>query len=285
MIRLCHPSDLPFLRQLAPDATPPLAGTHAWVIERQGELAGYAAVAAAPGLPGVADLSGFIAPTWQRQGLGRKLLRFVCRQAQQRGFTQLSCVLPALDTPAAHFLRAHAFRLEHEEYLLTLSDLSGALGARLPDSPLPPHFTLTTFPLPAAASQFRQLYDACFGPHPWYQPYQDDEEVLAEMHHTGAIPADLLFLLHDDQPIGFVWLRWLPAFSAQIEPIGILPAYQGQGLGRSLLLRALHRLHEQGTQTAQIAAWSQNLAALHLYQDVGFQKNAGLFYLTRDVRS
>lgn len=284
MIRLCRSSDLPALRQLAQTLTPPPTLTAlrhaAWVMERHAALVGYAALAAAPGLPGVADLSGFIAPGWQRRGFGSKLLQFVCRQARQRGFTQLSCVVPAQDTPAALFLYRHRFHLEHEECCLTLTDLSG-----LPSLALPSHFALATFPLSAAATQFRQLYAACFGPHPWYQPYQDDEEVMEEMNHTRTGPADILFLLHDGQPIGFVWLRRLPAAVGEIEPIGILPAFQGQGLGRSLLLSALRHLHEQGAHAAQIAAWSQNLPALHLYQSVGFQKTAGLFYLTRDLRS
>lgn len=280
MIRLCRPDDLPDLCLLARSFTPPLlvVGGMAWTIERQGGLVGYAAITAAPGLPGVADLSGFIAPDWQRQGLGRRLLRFVCRQARQLGFTQLSCALPALNTPAALFLNRCGFYLEHEERRLVLRDLSG-----LPSLRVPPPFTVSTLPLNAAVRQFRQLYDACFGPHPWYQPYEDDAEVAAEMGDTYGDPAALLFLQHGEQPVGFVWVRRLPASVGEIEPIGILPAWQGQGLGRALLLYALHRLREQGVQTARIATWSQNLPALHLYQSVGFQQSASLFYLARDL--
>lgn len=283
MIRLCRVSDLPALRLLARTFTlPPVlaAGEMAWVMERQGEVVGYAVVTAAPGLAGVADLSGFIASGWQRRGLGQELLGFVCRQARRRGFAQLSCALPALDMPAALFLNRCGFYLEHEERRLALRDLSG-----LPPVRLPPLFTLSALPLPAAVRQFRLLYDACFGPHPWYQPYQDDAEVLAEMQETYSDLTDLLFLRHEGQPVGFAWVRRMPAAAGEIEPIGILPSFQGKGLGRSLLLYALRRLYEQGSQTAQIAAWSQNLPALHLYESVGFQPSASLFYLAHDLKN
>lgn len=283
MIRLCRVSDLPALRLLAETVgLPPVlaAGEMAWVMEREGEVVGYAVVAAAPGLPGVADLAGFIAPGWQRRGWGRELLRFVCRQARRRGFGQLSCALPALDTSAALFLNRCGFYLEHEERRLALHDLSG-----LPPARLPPSFTVSALPLPTAVRQFRLLYDACFGPHPWYQPYQDNAEVLAEMEHTHSDLTDLLFLEHEGQPVGFAWVRRMPAAAGEIEPIGILPSFQGRGLGRNLLLYALRRLYEQGSQTAQIAAWSQNLPALHLYESVGFQPGASLFYLAHDLKS
>ena len=51
-------------------------GGKAWVLEQTTPI-GYALVVPVPGLPHIAGLKGCIAPTWQRKGLGSRVLRQV----------------------------------------------------------------------------------------------------------------------------------------------------------------------------------------------------------------
>ena len=92
-------------------------------------------------------------------------------------------------------------------------------------------------------------------------------------------PADILFLLRENQPIGFLWLHWSKLGQAEIEPVGILPGYQGRGFGRGLLLSAIQMSAEQGASRVKIGFWRQNEVAGRLYHDLGFKYESSLTYL------
>lgn len=57
----------------------------------------------------------------------------------------------------------------------------------------------------------------------------------------------------------------------QIEPLGVLPEYQRHGVGRSLLLDALHRARALGATRMEVDAESYNEASLGAYESVGFR--------------
>jgi mycothiol synthase len=70
-------------------------------------------------------------------------------------------------------------------------------------------------------------------------------------------------------------IGWLGEISGmlvgQIEPLGVLPNYQGQGLGRAILAESLQRFHRLGVQRIFIDAESNNPASQHLYESFGFR--------------
>ncbi len=235
------------------------------VLTVQGDVAGYTAVWPVPGLPEIVEIDGFIAPRWQRQGWGSRLLRQLVQDFNGRTPLQLSWQTPSLDTPGARFLQKRGFSLEHEEWLMELTDLSG----------LPPTaITLQTFDRVTAVTQFLRLYDASFSHTPWYQPFTP-QEVAADL--TNA--KDLYFLTPEDRPIGFAWVRPSGKGAVEIEPMGIVREWQRRGYGRRLLLATLHQLARQNSHTVRIGVWAENTAAVHLYQSAGFRRVASLFYL------
>ncbi len=240
-------------------------GEHAWVIEEEGKVVGYTAVSPVPGLDGVFSLTGAIASNRQRQGLGSRLLAHTLREASQLNMRQLSHSVTDLNSSAAHFLRRHGFFIEHEEWLLQLADFT-----RLPTAVPPPSCRIQTFPARReAAQQFQSLYDQSFGGKPWHQPYS-----LDEIEETLNKPADILFLVKANQPIGFAWLQ-----NEAIEPIGVVKGEQGKGYGRFLLHAALHKLKQRGAGQAQIGVWRENETAVRLYQSLGFQHQQTITYL------
>src|SRR3970282_542233 len=59
------------------------AGSHCWIAECGGEMAGYTVVAIAAGEAHLLNLS--VARPWQRRGIGREMLSFVLRLARESG--------------------------------------------------------------------------------------------------------------------------------------------------------------------------------------------------------
>lgn len=248
-------------------------GGRGWVVARGRRLAGYALVDPVPGLPGIYSLTGGIVPAWRRQGLGTSLLRHVQRAAAAEGVRQLSCLVDSLDDDTARFLLARDFYMEHEECLLELRDLAGL--SPIPDTPAA---GLVTLPLDQAVNAFCRVYDEAFAGRPWSQPYTS-----AEVAALLVDPEDLLFAMVDGAPAGVVWHEMLPDGRGQVEPLGIVPALQGRGHGRQLLLAALHRLCRRGARPVEIGVWRDNHAALHLYRSLGFVETSNWFFLACDL--
>ena len=59
------------------------AGYHCWIVERGGTASGYTVVMIAAGEAHLLNLS--VAAPWQRQGMGRELLRFVLKLSRDYG--------------------------------------------------------------------------------------------------------------------------------------------------------------------------------------------------------
>ncbi len=252
------------------------SGGRIWLMTSGDVGVGYASVVPVPGLNEIGELRGGIDPNWRRRGLGSQLLAYLLADLRNSDFRQISYPVSTMDNPAALFFKHHDFFIEHVEYSFILENLRNC-----PDPDLPVGYRFHTYPRTIAISRFRQLYDQIFGEHPWYQPYHDDHSVAADL----VDPADIIFLLREKQPIGFLWLHWPKVGQAEIEPVGILTGYQGRGLGRELLLSAIQLLAEQGASTVKIGFWQQNKVASRLYQSLGFKNESSLTYLACSINS
>jgi GNAT superfamily N-acetyltransferase len=69
-----------------------------------------------------------------------------------------------------------------------------------------------------------------------------------------------------------------------IQNLGILPAWRGRGLGRSLLLFALHGFAAAGLNRAMLEVTASNDAAVQLYRRLGFCKRKTLYKAVPEVR-
>lgn len=249
-------------------------GGRAWVLADP-RPSGYAAISSVPGLAGVGDLFGCVAPERQRSGLGSELLAYLIEDLRHSDYWQISHYVTDIDSPAAHFLRHHHFFVEHEEWQLALPDLS-----QLPDPPQDQALHLRTFHKQKAVSLFCQLYNEIFAGLPWNQPFTQ-----SEVASTLSLSRDMQFLAQGEEIIGFAWINLDGSGRGLIEPLGIKPAYQYQGYGRALLLLTLHELKKHGAKHAEIGAWRDNFAALHLYQSIGFRHQATLTYYAYNLKS
>jgi ribosomal protein S18 acetylase RimI-like enzyme len=237
-----------------------------WVFPKKG----YVSLTPVPGLPSVADLGGLVMPAFRRQGIGTALLQHAQRHAPIHQWLKITLPVPNLHTPTAKFLKHNQFQIDHKERTLSLS------LKQFTPSPLPPNLKLVSLPKEKTVSTFIQLYNASFAPHPWHQPYTPQEV------RQGLPTNPILFLLKDGTPVGYVWLR-LNENKAQLEPIGIHPLFQGQGLGKALLLSTLDYAQRQNIKEVSLGVWQSNQRAVRLYESVGF-KNAGkTIYLAKSL--
>ncbi|UCG25049.1 MAG: GNAT family N-acetyltransferase [Chloroflexota bacterium] len=249
-------------------------GGRSWILRCKSSVAGYASVAPTPGLAGLYELDGFIRPGWRRRGLGRHLLQTVVGDLVGGDARQLYYALNSPDSAAARFLSASGFYAEHEERYLTLDALEDLPPIRLGDG-----YGLRTYERAQAITCFRGLYDASFSGLPWYQPYESDGEIAADLADAG----DLLFLEHGRRSVGFMWLRWTELELAEIEPVGLLSGYRGQGHGRQLMLAGLHLAVAQGARAVNVGVWRQNEAAIGLYRRLGFRETNRKLFLAYDL--
>ncbi len=83
------------------------------------------------------------------------------------------------------------------------------------------------------------------------------------------------FLLHERDGLlaGFCWTKVhdhdSPALG-EIYVVAVHPDFQGEGLGRRLVLAGLDSLARQGLTTGMLYVDSSNGGAVHLYEDLGF---------------
>lgn len=250
-------------------------GGKAWIMLDEESPLGYALALPVPGLPHIAELTGCIAPLYQRRGFGSRLLGHILTEIRLGTGTihQVSHQVHSLNRPAAHFLIKNGFSIEHEEIVLRRGDLqniarpSTRLGAEIK--------TLTRS---ESMKTFSSLFTASFAGLLWNQPFSVDE--IEDMLDNAD---DILFLTLASRPIGFAWLHLERNSLGLIEPLGILPEYQGQGYGRFLLQSALLELLHRGATHAQIGAWRTNLPAISLYQSLGFKTHETISYLAKDI--
>ena len=250
-------------------------GGRAWIVSSGNVSAGYAYVAPISGLPGIAHLDCLVAGQYRNQGLGTELTQTLKEELRNNHIIQLSYAIDSLDAPEAVFLQKQGFFTEHVEWKMALKNL-----ADLPPLNLLAPYSIRTFDEATAATLFNRLYEYSFAQLPWYQPYPSDQEMLRELDD----PKNILFLFHQNEPIGFAWLRWNRPNSIEIEPMGIIGAFHGKGLGKTLLLRALQQCRQLGAEEVHLGVWKSNSIAVDLYEGVGFERQSQLIYLACDLK-
>lgn len=273
--RRYRPQDRPVLARQWRNAPSAASLNHrtsgAWLLLEGEAVRGYAALFPVPGLPSMHQLLGEVQPAHCAQG-APQLLRAVLQGADRERVRQITYDVDSLENEATRFLLAHGFAPEHEEW-----HMQGTLPPQQARKPLPDGYRICVLPYPEAVAHFLRLYEESFAPEPWYQPYSR-AELVAELRRGE----DMLLLCHGETPVGFAWLR-TEGDKGEVEPIGIIPAHQGLGLGRSLFLEALWRLSERGLRQATVGVWRQNERAVRIYRSAGLRVATRRHYLAYEV--
>ena len=73
---------------------------------------------------------------------------------------------------------------------------------------------------------------------------------------------------------GFCWTKIHPGGEGEIYIIGVVPSFQGRGLGRELVLEGMRHLSGRGCETVMLYTEGDNAAAVGLYEKLGMRTEA-----------
>ncbi len=68
-----------------------------------------------------------------------------------------------------------------------------------------------------------------------------------------------------------------PGATGAIQNVGVVPEHRGFGLGRAVLLKALHGFRRQGIRKATLEVTATNQSAVQLYLSMGFEISRVLY--------
>ncbi|QJD72214.1 ribosomal protein S18-alanine N-acetyltransferase [Marinobacterium sp. LSUCC0821] len=82
----------------------------------------------------------------------------------------------------------------------------------------------------------------------------------------------IVTLIGDEKPVGYAVFSIL-FDEAELLRIGVLPQFQGAGIGHRLLQSSINVLHELGTKRLLLEVRQSNIAAIRLYKSLGFSED------------
>jgi len=258
--------------------------------ETGGQLVGY--VRLDPRRGGSEDVircEGVVLPACRRRGVGRALLRRAYQRAGElRGEHPAHFDIHARQSMAGINELCLSFGMQPVRYffwmvhpdLRTIAEPTFPSGFQLVDG--------TAFhDLAARTAAFNEAFAQHWGfvpinledteymvRQPTYQP----ENRLIALDEAGQIAG---FCTADTTPD---MVQSLGGDKGRVSLLGVRPAYRGRGLGRALLLSAMHRIRAAGLPRAALGVDGDNVTgAKRLYESVGFREAGRSIVYRREV--
>ncbi len=100
----------------------------------------------------------------------------------------------------------------------------------------------------------------------------------------GFLPGATWLLSGPEGPCGTVQGVRERSGVGAIQNLGIVPSCRGRGLGRALLLHALHGFRQVGLRRAMLEVTAHNDGAVRLYRRLGFLRRKTLYKAVPDFR-
>jgi mycothiol synthase len=248
-------------------ADPLCLGTACLVARADGALAGFAYgfLIGRESTPW-AMLRPAVLSRWRRRGIGSRLLETQIDAVRSAAPTcREVCIAAYEPSPEAHgFATFHGFRQARRFWLMTRTrdDLQ---------DPVWPAGIVTRLFVPgeAAVRDWTDAYNASFARH--YHFARTSYEVAGAMAAAKDFdPTSLLLAYSGERCVGFVRDE-VHAERGEVGVIGVVPEFQGRGLGRALLRWGVRRLAELGARPVTLLVDGDNENALGLYRSEGFE--------------
>ncbi len=215
--------------------------------------------------PEMAEL--VVAPDARRQGAGRSLIRAALDRTGGRIRFWAHGTLPAAEAAAASLGLGPVRRLlQMRRPLLDVPDVDVADGVHL-----------RTYSGPADDAEILRVNNAAFSWHPEQGGWTETE--IAERRGEPWFDPEGLFLAFDEageRLLGFHWTKLhadKPGIG-EVYVVGVDPAAQGMGLGRTLTAVGMAWLAQQladaAEPTVMLYVESDNTAAVRTYERLGF---------------
>lgn len=216
-----------------------------------------------------------VSPEGHRRGVAAPIMDWATGRLEAE-VAQRGAPLPfyvsarASDAARMALVEQYGFGRDGYQYLHLSRDLEEAI----PSPRLPAGFTIRSLAGEPEIEPYVALHRAAFNSTNMTARWR-----AATLRHPRYTPElDLVVVAPDGVLAGFCvsWLTpplpvWGGRRVAQVEPMGVLPAYQRRGLARALLLTALERARALGAVRMEVDSEGENDPALRAYHRVGFQ--------------
>jgi mycothiol synthase len=207
---------------------------------------------------------GFVAPAGEGRGAGSALLDWVEQRARARQRAMHRQRVGAGNERAHRLLETYGYTQVREVRHMSIS---------LDQAPAPadPPNGISVGP-PDLIADAHGLHEAdarMFGENPDYEPVPFD--VFRDEHLIGHQPDPRLssIAVRDGRIVGFTLCRDVGAGVGHVDLLAVDPGIRRRGLGRALLLRALHSFADLGLHEGRLDVASDNASATALYVSVG----------------
>jgi len=169
------------------------------------------------------------------------------------------------DSERLALLARHGYTLDDDD---TYVMMSRPLDESPPLPTLPPGFTIRPLAGACEVDAYVALHQRAFASAALTMAWR--ARTLCMPQYRPEI--DLVAVAPDGRLVGFC-VGWLAAErrAAQIEPLGIDPAFQGRGLARALMLDMFGRFRAHGAEQALVETEGNRTPARHAYESVGFR--------------
>lgn len=187
------------------------------------------------------------------------------------GINNIFLFIPEEKTSTRDILKELGFCIQRFAWILT----------RKNENVLPPNFPNDYVVKPLRKGKDEEAWcnisNAAFSIFSWHVDITTESVLFDEASDT-YIKDGILMLWHDQEPIGILRVeKDADDNILEIGPIAILPAYQGKGLGRSLLRFGLEVGLKNGFKSAALSVNGENKKAANLYLSEGFEKEALIY--------
>lgn len=257
-------------------------GRHLIARDDTGSLIGYGHLDLTDEIAGPSS-EVVVDPERRRQGVGTRLIEVMAAATDGRPLRVWAHGEQAAAGEWARSLGFHRVR--------ALWQMRRTLHGPLPPIALPEGVRLRAFRPGIDDQTWLELNHRAFAGHP-----EQGTWTLADLHRRMAEPwfSAAGFLVangtSDGRMVGFHWTKVHGSLGAaqahhqsrgsthaheavgEVYVVGVDPAWQGRGLGRSLTVAGLHHLRALGLAGAMLYVESTNQAAIDLYASLGFTR-------------
>lgn len=234
------------------------------------DLAGVAVVVL-NGSEGVLEIA--VHPSYRNEGVGSLLVE---KLRQVRGLQGIKAWSHGDHEAAADLAASYGFKVIRELWRMRL------VRGTLPEDPagtisMPDGVRLRTFVPHQDEAAWLAANAAAFAHHP-EQGSMTLADLTARMEEPWFDPAGFFLAVDEkDQILGFHWTKVHPAQAGQaalgeVYVVGVTPAAQGMGLGKTLTARGIAHLHNAGLHAVMLYVDADNEPAVALYHKLGFTK-------------
>lgn len=140
---------------------------------------------------------------------------------------------------------------------------------------LPNDYSFKTFEFNRDEEDYLYVRNTGFATLKGSETPQSIEEVKNIKYKEDYLDGGVFLLYHQEKPIGVVRTSrddYNNESVLHIGPLALIPEYQGKGLGRQLLRKALEFGNKIGLPKAVLSVNAENEGAVHLYTKEGFKK-------------